>query len=370
MSIESYILNPPKNVYWIEKNWNTLNFEMSFQRKYGRWSQEKKSRFIHTMLYGFRVPPVFCVENDTSEQYKYDFIDGLQRMGCIHEYVNNEFVLHENTPEFEGEVLAGKKFDDLSKDLQKQIENWCPQMIVFKKGITEEEIEEQFERLNQGESFTPMELTRARIGSQMRSYLGQIADSNFFRKICFSEKDLQTYIDEALALQILTFFVGEEIDFSNKELKNFGVGLKNEGVSQEVKDEVNSVLEFLDKAFPNSSADSESFVRTPVKVLKKIHIPSIVKVAYDLIDEETNPEAFGMAVRSFLETQDSLRKDYNKSKKAHEKDEKVNIVYMGKYNEACSGGTAKRDSIQTRNDELGGYVYNYLEESKNTRLVG
>jgi hypothetical protein len=70
-----------------EKKW--LNLRPEYQRRLV-WDQEKKSRFIESLLMNIPVPPVFLYETDLN---RYEVMDGQQRLNTILEFYDNTLVL-------------------------------------------------------------------------------------------------------------------------------------------------------------------------------------------------------------------------------------------------------------------------------------
>ncbi|PXA86583.1 DUF262 domain-containing protein [Nostoc sp. 3335mG] len=60
-----------------------LNILPEFQRLF-RWSEDRKSNFIESILIGIPVPPAFAYENDNGT---WELIDGLQRISTILEFM-------------------------------------------------------------------------------------------------------------------------------------------------------------------------------------------------------------------------------------------------------------------------------------------
>jgi len=53
-----------------------------FQRLF-RWTEEKESRFIESLILELPLPPIFVIEDDGG---KYELIDGLQRISSYFHY--------------------------------------------------------------------------------------------------------------------------------------------------------------------------------------------------------------------------------------------------------------------------------------------
>lgn len=62
---------------------NELNILPEFQRLF-RWSDDRKSNFIESILIGIPVPPAFAYENDNGT---WELIDGLQRISTLLEFM-------------------------------------------------------------------------------------------------------------------------------------------------------------------------------------------------------------------------------------------------------------------------------------------
>ena len=60
-----------------------LNILPDFQRLF-RWTNERKSNFVESILIGIPVPPVFVYEN---EDGTWELIDGLQRISTLLEFM-------------------------------------------------------------------------------------------------------------------------------------------------------------------------------------------------------------------------------------------------------------------------------------------
>lgn len=82
-----------------------LNILPDFQRLH-RWSLEKKSNFIESILIGIPVPPVFVFE---TEGGTWELVDGLQRVSTILEFMG---LLRDvdNPSETKRSILAGTKY--------------------------------------------------------------------------------------------------------------------------------------------------------------------------------------------------------------------------------------------------------------------
>ncbi len=82
-----------------------LNILPDFQRLH-RWSLEKKSHFVESVLIGIPIPPVFVFETDAGT---WELVDGLQRVSTILEFMGLLSDV-DNPGEMKRSVLSGTKY--------------------------------------------------------------------------------------------------------------------------------------------------------------------------------------------------------------------------------------------------------------------
>jgi len=334
----------PRGVRWIKNNWDNFDFEMSIQRRGGLWTPKKRTMMVHTAIANYPCNPVFMTDNGDKT---YEFIDGKQRMTTMKDFIDDKFSLTEDifeAPYNESVVLddlVNKKFSELSKEYQDAILDFRFQYIAI-KDATEEEVEEIMFRLNQGELMNQMELLRLKIGQKMRDYMRNTTNLDFFKNIvAFSKTDRLRFTDEATTLQCLAIILDKDVNFGGKEFKNFALSFKEEGVSEETQGKLKSIAEYLYKAFYDDIVEDKNCVPT----LKKIHIPMIFKTANEYMNE-VDSKQFGTIIKGFLEEQGKLRKEHKKNAD----------ISIGRYNEAVDSGSAKKENINVRCEEMCSYA--------------
>jgi hypothetical protein len=141
-----------------------LNILPDFQRLH-RWSLEKKSNFVESVLIGIPVPPVFVFE--TSEG-TWELVDGLQRVSTILEFMG---ILRDvdNPAEVKRSVLSSTKYlpslDRVAWDAQNPGETTLekPMQLFFRRARLDFEILKHpsdpttkydlFQRLNRGGAY-------------------------------------------------------------------------------------------------------------------------------------------------------------------------------------------------------------------------
>lgn len=196
---------------------NELNIKPDFQRLF-RWSEEKQSRFIESLILEMPVPPIFVIE---VEDGCYELIDGLQR---ISSYLNFRGMLKkitkdESENESEDEkplklvgcdiapLLNGFTYDDLPTAYQIRLKRNFIRMQVIRKESDKLLRYHMFKRLNTGgEMLEPQEIRNCNIrllGDEFADFLKQIAENPCFKNTInnISETRSKSAYPQELALR-------------------------------------------------------------------------------------------------------------------------------------------------------------------------
>jgi hypothetical protein len=306
-----------KSAKGLYKEREKLNFDLAVQRKNNIWDIERKSLFIHSLLYGYPVPPFYAIKN---EEKQLCFLDGKQRLTSLFSYMSGEYPLSDNIPEVEDQEIAGKYYEDLSEDFRDRI-NETSFLIYTLENINEEEIDEMFYRLNNGVSLTKMELSRALAGSKVMSFIEEIANTKFFSQtVNLTDSARNRYGDQEVIMQIVSLLYNQEIPgLSGKELQELAQELRDTGIPEDVMKDIRLTTQYLEQALPARE-----------KFLKKINIPMIFIVAKQALADAIAPDTFGGWVQTFFRNQKP----------------------GDNYGVNCSSGSAKKEKVKARIDIL------------------
>lgn len=140
-----------------------INYDLNpdYQRR-RRWSDDKKSKLIESIIINIPIPPVFLYEYDYG---KYEVMDGKQRLSAISDFYSDSFSL---TGLDEWAELNGKTYSSLPEKIRKAIDRRYISSIILLKETTNSKVMEDklkslvFERLNSGGvDISPQEMRNA-----------------------------------------------------------------------------------------------------------------------------------------------------------------------------------------------------------------
>jgi hypothetical protein len=182
-----------------------------FQRLF-RWSEEKQSRFIESLLLKLPIPPFFFIENNDRT---WELVDGLQRISSYLHFIGE-------LPDKKGDYLElnecdivpelnNLKYNDLPTALQLTLKNRYIRIEVIRKGSDKRLRYDMFKRLNTGgEKLSEQEIRNSTIrilDAKFNEFIVRLSkDENF--GICTStltEEKLSEKYNEELVLRFFAF---------------------------------------------------------------------------------------------------------------------------------------------------------------------
>ena len=226
------------------------------------------------------MPAIWITMTLTEQYLKNTVIDGNQRLHTIYDYVHDKFKLHKSIEPIiikaddENELgedliieLAGKKFSQLPKILQSIIMNYSIEEIQM-FDFTDDQIEEQFYRLNNGALFTKAQKANVELGSEVAERVQEIEQMDFWKRTGFSKAQRKHAEITACILQCFMLLKGVEysnfganavVKFAKEFAENNSTGDFNE-------------LKMLIETLDNCMLDEDE----NTKFLKKMNIPALI----------------------------------------------------------------------------------------------
>ena len=167
-----------------------------YQRESAVWSMDKQQLFIDSILNGYDVPKIYLHDLRGEHPTKvYSIVDGKQRLTTLWEFLTDGFPL---APDFKVEARnippdlpadapppsGGQRFSEFDPAWRELFEQTFLSVVLI-RFATEEDIEELFSRLNNGEPLNAAEKRNAMGGDTVR-LIREIAARPFFaEKVAF-----------------------------------------------------------------------------------------------------------------------------------------------------------------------------------------
>jgi uncharacterized protein with ParB-like and HNH nuclease domain len=160
-----------------------INLEPTYQREAGVWSTSKKQLFIDSLINGYDVPKIYMHKVDQDKTgFVYAVVDGKQRISATLEFLDNGFELGEDFKYVGYDCDIPPKPGDTYKDLDEQSRDILKEKsldVVIIETDDEDDIEELFSRLNNGEKLNAAE-SRNAIGGTAAALVRELAGTKFF----------------------------------------------------------------------------------------------------------------------------------------------------------------------------------------------
>lgn len=329
---------------WVAKqvmtmvNKGTLTFENEVQRGLA-WDLARKSLLIHSMIYGFPMNPIITVR----ENGIYDVLDGKQRLTTIAAYRNDEFALGpvpEVTVEMEyGEdtiMLEGYKYSELPEEIRDIIDQYPIKVWSF-SGLTDEEINEMFFRLNNGKPLSAVELTRVKAKS--RQVVKELAQHELFTST-LTEAAMKKYAGEDIVMKCWVMLQGRNYDLSTKTVRGM---METFEWTENDKEKLSKVFDVILHAYEQTKAK-----KIKKRIVTRIHMISLAPIIWDVLcgGFVTEEDLIGW-IQFFFDGKDGAT---------------ISEVY----NENAGSGSARLAAVQARREEMLNSLNSYLADKRET----
>lgn len=160
-----------------------------YQRESAIWSLDKQQLFIDSLLNGYDVPKIYLHDLRGRRPTKvYAIVDGKQRLTTIWDFLADRFPLasdfrveKRNMPDLPADAVApraGQRFSEFDRHWREVLRQTFLSVVLI-RNATEEDIEDLFSRLNNGEPLNAAEKRNA-MGGAMAKLVRTIARRPFF----------------------------------------------------------------------------------------------------------------------------------------------------------------------------------------------
>lgn len=236
-----------------------------YQREY-TWEQERKSRFIESLVLGLPIPFLFFWEMPNG---KLEIVDGSQRLRSIEEFVIGDLRLGELQSLT---ALSGFKFSDLPESRQRKINNRSIRGIVLNEHADEQARFDMFERINTGSKIANM--AEVRRGALAGPFMDLIIELSVLPKFVslapVSKKDLDEREHEELVARFFAYSDGLEgykdrpSEFIFNYVKKMNAEAANDpALANRYRARFQEAIDFIDRVFPYGFRRSTKGKATP-----------------------------------------------------------------------------------------------------------
>lgn len=196
------ILHEIKKITYLIELRDKIHLNPSWQRG-PVWSTSKQALLIDSILRGYDIPMIYLRECAPETTYKYEVVDGQQRLRSLWNFVDGEYALSNNLGKIGNIDISGKEYYDLPKRLRDQITDFRI-VVAFVKDAREPEISRLFSRMQMGVRLNPPELRNA-VQTGLRHAIDGISRTHpFFQnsKIPSTRFKHQDYLAHAISMCI------------------------------------------------------------------------------------------------------------------------------------------------------------------------
>jgi hypothetical protein len=237
----------------------------SYQRSF-TWEDDRKSRFIESVLLGLPIPFLFFWEMPDG---KLEIVDGSQRLRTLEEFVHGDFRLGD----LESLTKLSKfTFSELPESRRRKINNRSIRGIVLNEHADEQARFDLFERINTGSKIANQaEVRRGALAGDFMTLIIELANYPIFAKLApVSEKDAKERGREDLVTRFFAYGDGlqgyrdrpSEFLFDYVKTMNERVGADATLIA-EYRDEFSRVMAFVERVFPFGFRKTRTAKATP-----------------------------------------------------------------------------------------------------------
>ena len=307
---------------------NKYRFDVTYQRKSGVWSEDKKSFLIDSILKNYPGPAIFlrpCVDNDTGKTL-YDVVDGKQRLEAIVDFIENRIALTTYFAEDDfiddanletAAEIAGLTFAEIKKQ-NKSFPDYIKQFWTYALNIEylyeqkEELVATVFDRLNRnGEPLTRQELRNAKYSdSLLLKTIKELTEADFWKDKLSRLKSVRMEDIEFISELFFLVAEGRVLDSSQETLDLLYEKYRNDtvGISR-AQEEFISIVSTINKLNINFDTNKRLCWTT--------HLYSLFSFAWLLNKQEGLDPNVGVKINDFYTAYFSKTTDYAGSLKAY-----------------------------------------------------
>jgi 5-methylcytosine-specific restriction endonuclease McrA len=293
------------------------------------WSKSKKQLLMDSILRRYDIPKLYLRAVD-KPPYKYEVVDGQQRLHAIWKFCQDDFPLSKECDPVHGHIVADKRFSELPNDLVDDFQTYELSFVIL-EDTTEDEVEEMFTRLNNGETLTTAEKRNAMPGD-MKDFVRELAFHPLFGKVPF--KNTRYAFDQVCAQMTCLELASGPTDTKARDLERMYKDHIKFDRNARTARKIKRVLNFLDNAFTEKTPE-----------LGKENVVSLYLLASELVEKYAMSGKETTFREWFINFEKERREERNKPEDERDPD-------WVRYQEKTMQAVNSKDSIEFRHKML------------------
>lgn len=253
----------------------------SYQRDF-TWEDNRKSRFIESLLLGLPIPFLFFWERSDG---KLEIVDGSQRLRTIQAFLLGDF----RVGDLESlTYLSGFRYSDLPESRRLKIKNRSIRGVILNEHADEQARLDMFDRINTGSKIANMaEVRRGALAGPFMNMIIDLANDRQFTALAPTpDKALKEREREELVTRFFAYSDGlkgykdrpAEFIFNYVNEMN-GQAKDDPALLKQYRDRFAEMLSFVKRAFPNGFRKSANGKTTPRARFEAIAIGSYLALS-------------------------------------------------------------------------------------------
>jgi len=231
------------------------------------WDETRQSKFIESLLLGLPIPYIFVADiyDEENDLGRLEIVDGTQRIRTLTRFLSNELTLQKLE---KLEKLNNFTFADLTLARQRRFKRSTLRMIQLTEKADEEVRRDMFERINTGSvDLNDMDMRRRISPGPFLDLIEELSENIKFRELCrFSKASIRRREPQEFVLRFFAYLNNYEnfVRQVNKFLNDYLKAHNHERLDREgMTNEFQSMLDFVEKHFPNGFSKGKGHTRTP-----------------------------------------------------------------------------------------------------------
>ena len=308
-------------------NQGVLTLDNAVQRGFV-WDKDivRMSQFIYSLIVERPIPPLYMSKTEGT----YSVIEGKQRITTMKRFLNDEFsleglepiLIHDSeTGEDEEVDINTLYFSEMEEALQDAVKDSALSIVIINEPTDDEECE-YFYYLNNGVPLNAITSTRAKAKS--RKQITELGGHELFKN-ALTAKAFERYTNEDIVVKTYVMLHEENPSMETKEIRKI---METVDITDEDKEQINTLFDRI--LAIHSNIEDKKIAK---RLLTRTHMISVVPIMQRSIQDGVSVEQMTVWVNQFF---------------AGKKSATISSVY----NAYAGSGSAKRESIRHRLDEV------------------